>query len=189
MRGFWAIRSGPTDAKERGQGEDGQAETRDVVLGLTEIPMSSNMGYTYESQRRTTDPDPTQISPYSRNLWTPYLDGWQPECGALAAVPLDEGGEGARLRQALHHRVEEARVAKVGHPAGLGDQGAGGTLGPALKGMAWITFAHYRVTVCRRAYFEPDLDDGFWVEDLEALVFVAAVADEALPLLASTLLT
>ena len=105
-------------------------------------------------------------------------------------MPLDEGGEGARLRQALHHRVEEARVAKVGHPAGLGDQGAGGTLGPALKEMmAWVTFANYRVTVCRHTYFELDLDDGFWVEDLEALAFVAAGADEALPLLASTFLT
>ena len=152
MRGFWASRSGPTDAEERGQGEDRPAETRDVVLGLTEIPMSSNMGYTYESQRETTDPEPTQISPYSRNLWTPYLDGWQPEWGALAAVPLDEGGEGARLRQALHHRVEEARVAKVGHPAGLGDQGAGGTLGPALKGIALITFAHYVSCHCMSAH-------------------------------------
>ena len=41
----------------------------------------------------------------------------------------------------------------------------------------------------RHTYFELDLEGGFWALALEALAFVAAVADEALPLLASTLLT
>ena len=50
-----------------------------------------------------------------------HLDGGEPEGGALAAVPLDEGGERARLRQALHHRVEEASVAQVRHPPSLGN--------------------------------------------------------------------
>ena len=48
-------------------------------------------------------------------------------------MSLDEGGERARLRQALHHRVEEARVAQVGHPTGLGDEGTRGYLGSVIR--------------------------------------------------------
>ena len=65
------------------------------------------------------------------------LNGGQPKRSPLAAVTLDERGERPRLRQALHHRVEEASVAQVRHPPGLGNHRPRDSLRP--------TQVHYKL--------------------------------------------